>query len=191
MRREAAMAAAMMLLALAREARADGQDFHEDVRVPATPDWLSVPLELGHAAAWVRHTDGPLYRFEAGILPGVNLGPLGLHLALHAEYRNPEWDLGLGGRITLRVGTLAGGFVPIRLLAEVSHLAVTHGGNAAGGFMFGLGRLAYIAALYGHDTDRPVNDVEMRFGVDLAALWDPVGAVIREVPQIDTATPLP
>src|ERR1700753_3010207 len=187
MRREAALAVAMMLLALSHEARADGQDFHEDVSVPAVPDWLSVPFELGHSAAWMRHADGPLYRFEVGVLPGVNVGPLGIHFALHAVYRNPEWDLGIGGRLTLRVGTLVGGFVPVRLLAEVSHLAVTHGGNAAGGFMFGLGRLAYVAALYGHDTDRPINEVQLRLGFDLATLWDPVGAVIREVPQLDNA----
>ncbi|HSU40409.1 MAG TPA: hypothetical protein VLJ38_12610 [Polyangiaceae bacterium] len=185
MQRGLALAAGLACCAFSRSARADGQDFHEDVRVPSVPAWLTVPAELGHSAAWLRHSEGPAYRFRAALLPGVSAGSFGFHAALEAVYRNPEWDLGLGGRLSFRVATLVGGFVPVRLLAEVTHLVVTTGGNASGGVQLGLGRLVHLAALYGHDTDRPVNYFELRLGFDLASLWDPIGAVVRDVPQQD------
>lgn len=164
---------------------ADGMDYHESVRVPPTPAWLTLPVEYGHGAAWTRHADGPAYRFTGSVLPGLVAGPWTFHLALQVVYRNPEWDMGIGGRITLRVLRLASGILPARLLVEASHHPIHPGGYVAGGGALGLGSLLQLAALYGHDTDRPSQFFAVRIGVDILSLWDPVGAIIRDVPESD------
>jgi hypothetical protein len=177
----------------AAPARADGRDFRESVEPPLIPRWLSLPLESGHAAAWVEGRPGPVFRWAASLAPGVYLfdSRLGLQLPVQYHYRNPGHDLGLGLRATFLVHAFAGGFVPLRLAAESAYLVRGQGFSLAGGFMVGLGSLVHVLALGGKDTDRDVPFVGLRVGLDLLALGDPVAAITRHVPQADLATPPP
>lgn len=179
------LVASLASLLLPRLAAADGQDYHEHVEEPVLPSWFTAPFEYGHAAAWAEGRTGPVYRFTAAVLPGVALDRFSLHLALQALYRNPGWDVGTGGRVTYRVTSLAGGFLPLRVLAEASYLPVSQGAYVAAGGMVGIGGLLQLSALYGHDTDLETNFLGVRLGVDLAALGDPIAAVTRYVPQQD------
>ena len=186
-----ALAAALLGFCVCRPASADGRDFHEQVPVPSVPPWLTVPFEYGHGAAWTETGSSPAYRLTAGVLPGVNIGRFTVQAAFQVLYRNPDWDLGLGGRTSVHLGSLSGGFLPVRVLAEASYLPIHGGGYVAGGLSLGIGRLLYVAALYGKDTDRSTNFFGVRLGVDLPSLWDPIGAVTRDVPQQDFGARVP
>jgi hypothetical protein len=172
-------------------ALADGQDYHEAVDPPTIPRCLTLPLEIGDATAWVRDRTGPVYRASATLLPGVLLGPVSLHLPLELQYRNPGWDFALGGRLTFLVAPLFAGFVPLRVVAAPSYLVRGKGAHLAGGLMGGLGELLYVTALYAYETDREVHSASVRFGINLLAFADPVGAITHYVPQQDIATPRP
>lgn len=177
--------AALCVLLFASGARADGQDYHERVEAPVTPPWLVLPFEYGDAAAWAKGRTGPVYRFSAALLPGVVVDRFSLHFSLQALYRNPGWDVATGGRASYLLGTLSGGFLPVRVLAEGSYLPVAGGASFAGGGAVGLGSLLQVAALYGYDTDLETHFVSVRLGIDLVALGDPIAAVTRHVPQQD------
>ncbi len=179
----------LCMLTCSSAALADGSDYHEAVPARPTPRWLTLPIEYGHAAAWTRGGGGPAYRFTGSLLPGLVFGPLTLQAALQAVYRNPEWDAGIGGRVSVKVLDLVSGFVPLRVLVESSHHPIHPGGYVAGGGSVGLGGLLYLAAMYGHDTDRPTQYFAVRLGVDLLSLWDPVGAILRDVPAADIGRP--
>lgn len=159
------------------------------VTVPALPEWMTLPFEFGHAAAWVPERTGPVYRTTASLLPGAFLGPLTLHVPLQVHYRNPGWDMAFGARATLLVAPLAGGFVPVRAMLEATYLALGGGGYLDGGLMFGLGSLAQLVLVAGRDTERDVWFLGLRLGVDVLALWDPVAAIVRFVPPRDISGP--
>jgi hypothetical protein len=150
-----------------------------------------LPLELGHAAAWTPERPGPVYTAHAALLPGFMFGYPGTFAGRFAisavgqfDYRNPDWDVGVGGRLSgLLVPAL--NFVPIKVAAEATYLVRDRGARLAGGPMFGLGRLLQLSLFYGYETDRKTHFAYVGMGVDLAALCDLMGAVTWYVPQGD------
>jgi hypothetical protein len=173
---------------LTRPAHADGLDSHESVAPPRSTPW-TLPLELGNAAAWTRARRGPVYQFRAGILPGwVPCECFTLHAVGQVVYRNPGWDMGIGGRPVFKLFSL-NAFAPVSVLAEASWLPLTKGGYVTAGLMVGLGRLLYVAGLGGYETDRRTYFVGLRLGTDLLAWGDPVSAVTRDVPQTGAPPP--
>lgn len=170
-------------LSCSLSARADGLDYHEDVSVRAWPRGLVLPVELGGSAAWVDERSGPVYRFAAGLLPGVELGDVfGLHLALGGIYRNPDFDAALGGRATVLVFGAAGGYLPVRLLAGAEYLPASQAMLTSLGALCGLGRLFHFALLGGYDSDRESWALGLRLGVELSGFSNPVAAITHYVP---------
>lgn len=161
---------------------ADGQDYHESVSSSGPPRWLTVVLESGHAAAWVDHPKRPVYRWTGELLPGYEWDWLALQAALQLNYRNPGWDGGFGGRVTLLLARAAGGFVPLRVFGEATYLPVGQGVYFAGGPMAGIGRLAHVGLIGGYDTDRKAAFFGVRLGIELTAFSDPVRAITHFAP---------
>jgi hypothetical protein len=173
-------------------ARADGLDYHENVSMPAWPRWLVLPVELGGSAAWVQDRTGPVYRFALGILPGAELADrFALHLALGGLYRNPDIDAALGGRATVRVLDAAGGYLPLRLLADVEYLPRANALMTSVGAMAGLGRLFHCAFLGSYDSDRESFALGLRFGIELSGFGNPVAAITHYVPYRAVPRPEP
>jgi hypothetical protein len=191
--RAATLLLSSLLATCVTPAWADGRDYRESVEPPSIPPWLSLPLESGHAAAWAKDRPGPVFRWTASLLPGVYLfnARLGLNVPLQYHYRNPGHDVGLGLRATFLLHSFAGGFVPLRAVAESTYLVSGGGFSLAGGLSLGVGSLVHALVLGGKDTDRDVPFVSLRLGVDLLALGDPVAALTRHVPQADLAVPDP
>lgn len=177
------------VLGIAPCAWADGSDYHESVPAPAVPRWLSLPFEWGHDAAWVRGSQGPVYRAMIGLLPGVQLGSVGLQAALQGHYRNPGFDAGLGGHATWLLARGLGGLLALRVFGEAVYLPVRSGADIGAGLKVGAGNLVYLAILGGGDTDREVGFFGVRIGVELPALADPVGAITYFSPSADLAVP--
>ena len=164
-------------------ARADGLDYHENVSVESWPRWLSLPAEFGGSAAWLDERTGPVYRFAVGVLPGVEVADrFGFHLSLGGIYRNPGFDGSVGGRATVLVLDLAGGYLPVRVLAGADYLLWSRALSPNAGAMCGLGRLFHFAALGSYDSDRETWALGLRFGIDLGGFQNPVGAITHYVP---------
>ncbi len=178
------ISAVLACLAATRFAAAEESTYHETVPVPPHARWLTVPAELGHSAAWSKRRPGPLYEFDAALLPGVLFfDRLGVHLSAELHYRNPGWDGGPGARVDYLLTPVFGGFVPIRVLAGTSYLAHDNAWRAECGFGAGLGQLLTLSVQGGYETDREVGFVHLALGFDLAQLSDPVAGITHYVPQ--------
>ena len=168
-----------------RSALADGRANHEHLEPKWAPSRLLLPIEIGHAATWIPEETGPIYTWNAKFLPGIDLGIVDLHASVAAHYHNPEWALGLGGRAGIHLGAALGGFVPIALIADAEWLTGVRETRLGGGLRLGLGSLLTLTIVGGRELDRKAGFVGYNLALDLAALTDPVGAIVRHVPQKD------
>ncbi len=177
-------AALFACLLLSRAAACEESTYHESVYVPPRARWITVPIEVGHSTAWTQQRTGPLYEFDAALLPGLLVADrLGFHLGGELHYRNPGWDGGPAARVDCVVAELAGGFVPVRVLAGTNWL--THAGalRLDGGLGIGLGKLLTLTLTGGYETDREVKFLHLGLGIDLYELSDPVAGITHYVPQ--------
>jgi hypothetical protein len=182
-RSSAALAAAVCACAWARVAAAEDSIYHEAVIAPPHVRELTVPLEFGHSAAWSHSRTGPAYEAEVAAFPGVLLfDRLGLHAAAEFHYRNPDLDLGLGGRISFIITPLLGA-LPVGVFAGASYLTWSNAAQLEAGGSFGLGRLAYVSLSVGYESDRQVYFGHLALGVDLCELGDPIAAIVHFVPE--------
>lgn len=173
-----------LLLGWSRSAAAEASEFHESVSVPPRTTWVTAPLEFGHSAAWSQRRSGPLYEFNAAFLPGVFLGEaFSMQASLELHYRNPDWDSGLGVRFGYGFKPVAGGFIPIRVLAGASYLPRSSAERLEGGLSIGLGKLLYVAGLGGYETDRHVGFMSLALGLDVSEISDPVAGITHFTPQ--------
>lgn len=178
----ATLGLSLIALFASRSARADDNN-------PAT--LFILPLEAGHAAAWTPERAGPVYKASVALLPGAMLGYPGTLLGRFAisavgqfDYRNPDWDVGVGGRLSGLIVPIIN-FIPVKAAAEATYLVRGHGARLAFGPMFGLGRLLQVSTFYGYETDRKTHFGYVGMGIDLAAVGDLVGAATWYVPQGD------
>ena len=154
-------------------------------RAEWVPSRLLLPIEIGHAATWIPEETGPIYTWNAKFLPGIDLGIIDLHASVAAHYHNPEWALGLGGRAGIHLGAALGGFVPIAVIADAEWLTGVRETRLGGGLRLGLGSLLTLTIVGGRELDRKAGFVGYNLALDLTALTDPVGAIVRHVPQKD------
>ncbi|HTA88139.1 MAG TPA: hypothetical protein VK745_01135 [Polyangiaceae bacterium] len=167
-----------------RIASAEASIYHESVPTPPHVSDFTLPLEWGDSAVWGRGRPGPLYEFEAGLLPGFLLwDTLGLHAKVEYHYRNPGSDIGLGGRASCVVVPAVAGFVPVTVFTGWSYLPHANTSEFEAGASFGLGKLFYLALSGGYEADRRSGVYHMAFGIDLNELSDPIGSITHFVPE--------
>jgi hypothetical protein len=181
-----AISLSLLVASTSRSTRADGRDYHEEVVARGPPTGLTIPLQLGHAAAWVPERTGPVYKLGLSVLPGVRILDLfQLHVALEGFYRNPGWDAGTGLRVTGLLWRAQGGLVPVHAVAEGTYLWRGGGLRALGGLMLGLGTLASVNFLFGRETDRHEYVANIGIAVDILGFWDPAAAIMHYVNHED------
>lgn len=173
---------ALLVVSLSRPARADGRDYHEEVEVRGPPKWLTLPVQVGHAAAWVPEQAGPIYKLGVSVLPGVRvLDRLEAHLVLEGLYRNPGWDVDTGVRLAFLMARCQTGLLPLNWVLEGSRLWKGDGWRLMTGPMLGLGTLASVNFLFGRETDRGEYVANMGIAIDVLSFWDPAAAVMHYV----------
>jgi hypothetical protein len=167
-----------------RSARAEENESREAVQPSFDPGNVTLPVEYASSAAWLRGTDSPpAYRVSATVLPGYMFwGRLTVHALGQYAYRSPGWEFAAGARASVVVWTPLGGLVPVKLSGDAACFIGGGGCFSSGGPAFGLGTLLYLMPNIGYDGARNVLFAGVRFGLDVLALGDPVGAITRFAP---------
>ena len=169
---------------LSGTARAEDNEFHESVSVVHPPRWLTIPIELAQSTAWVGRP-GPAARVNAGLYPGFLVqDQWWLQGAAELHYRNPDWDAALGARVGCVLSPALNGYVPVSLIAELTHFTSSNGFRGGGGLSFGLGKLAYLAFISGYENDRKAYFTQLGLGLDLPELFsDPVAGITHFIAE--------
>ena len=128
---------------------------------------LALPVDVAQGLELTGESPTP-YLFSVSVAPSLELGPLRLGVVLAPSYRNPAWDLGLGGRLSVFV-PLAAREVGLRIGAQGEYLPWAHDARLSGLIMleaFGLLRLGLWPA-YVVGTQR--GELMFSVGVDVVS----------------------
>lgn len=80
-----------------------------------------LPLDLRQGLVFGADQPRTPYQFDATLSPGLEVDSVQLNLAIAPAYTNPEWDLGLGGSMSVLVPKLLSD-IGLRISAQALYL---------------------------------------------------------------------
>jgi hypothetical protein len=153
---------------------------------PAAPSSPKItprlPLEFTHGPLF---SDKGKYWIAGSFLPGIGYSKLDLNLVLSGVYRNPEWDFGSGGRVSVALLSFFEGAVQVRGAIQGEYLWRAHNARTAVGILPDLSSILRLGFWFGRDWDLQRSFVGFSVSTDPWTYGDPVGALLRAGPMED------
>lgn len=164
---------------------AHAQEFRPNTAVSAVSVAPRLLIEVGQGPSFTPGEPGTRYAFTGSLLPGMAYGILELSAVGSAIYRNPEWDVGAGARLSAAVLSALEGAFSVRVGAEASYLFRASGARLAAGLIPDISSLLRLGLWVGRDFEADSTYAVLTIGSDITTWRDPIGAVIQASPMED------
>jgi hypothetical protein len=133
---------------------------------PCSAQSFALPIDLSQGLVFGADQPRTPYLFDATLAPSLDLGLVRVGAVLGPTYRNPKWDLGLGGRLSI-FAPLAARELGLRFVAQAEYLPREHGTRISAAIVaeaFGLIRVGLWPA---YDLESKRAELTLSFGTDI------------------------